>query len=194
MDRLSALTLGFLGLAFAACESKSNEPPPSRVNAAKTTKTQGTTIESFCDVHATADTARQLAWPKLGEAAPAPASTWRWINIWATWCKPCTKELPLLVQWRDKLRSTTPFDLVFVSIDESNDDLETFKKTQPSTPPTLRIADTKIWEAWFVHLGLTAGTPIPIHVFVDPKQRVRCVRAGAVREQELPIVEKLLAQ
>jgi thiol-disulfide isomerase/thioredoxin len=195
MDRLSALSLAVALVGLVACdESKSTQPPPSRVNAAKTAKTQGTTVESFCDVRPAADTAPQLAWPRLAEPAPAPATTWRWINVWATWCKPCVEEIPLLARWRDKLKGTRPFDLTFVSIDESADDLAAYKKAHPDTPPTLRIADTKVQEAWFVQLGLTAGTPIPVHIFVDARQRVRCVRAGAVREQDFAIVEKLLGE
>jgi hypothetical protein len=58
----------------------------------------------------------------------------------------------------------------------------------------LRLTDEKAQEAWFAQLGLNAGTPIPVHIFVDAKQRVRCVRAGGVRDKDLAIVEKLLAE
>jgi thiol-disulfide isomerase/thioredoxin len=179
-------------LLLAACdESKSGEPPPSRVNAAKTTKRQGNSVEAFCDVYAAPDKAPSFAWPPLAESAPAPATTWRWINLWASWCKPCTEEIPRLAKWRDKLKT---FDLVLVSIDQSTDDLAAYQKLLPETRRTLRLTDEKAQEAWFTKLGLTAATPIPVHVFVDAKQRVRCVRAGGVRDQDLPIVEKLLAE
>ena len=41
-------------------------------------------------------------------------------------------------------------------------------------------------------LGLDRGAAIPIHVFVDPQQRVRCVRVGAVSEPDYKTVEHLL--
>jgi thiol-disulfide isomerase/thioredoxin len=185
MDRLSAL----ICLALLGCEdSRPSGDPPSRVNAAKTTQQKGTSVESFCDVHATADKAAKLAWPALAEPAPKPATTWRWINVWATWCKPCIEEMPRLAAWKKKLGN----DLVFVSVDESADEIAGFKKSHPETPDSLRLADAKSQEAWFAQLGLQGAPPIPIHVFVDPQQRVRCVRAGGVRDQDYAIIEKLL--
>jgi len=191
MDRLSALiALAALG----ACEeTKPSGDPPSRVNAAKTTQHKGATVESFCDVYAAAAKAPKLVWPALAEAPPAPAAGWRWINIWATWCKPCVEEMPRLVKWQAKLGGPTKLDLAFVSVDESADDITTFKKSHPDTPATLRLADSKTQEAWFTQLGLVGAPPIPIHVFVDAQQRVRCVRAGGVRDADYAIIEKLLA-
>ena len=46
---------------------------------------------------------------------------------------------------------------------------------------------------WFRDLGLIGDPPIPIHVFVDATNHVRCARAGGVREQDYAVVEKLLA-
>ncbi len=192
MDRLSALiALAALG----SCEeSKSGEPPPSRVNGAKTTKAQGATTDAFCDVRAGADTAKPFAWPSLAEAAPPAASGWRWINVWATWCKPCVEEMPRLAKWKPKLEAAgKKVDLQFVSVDESADDVGAFRKAHPDTPASLRLADSKTQETWFAQLGLT-GSTIPIHVFVDPQGRVRCVRAGGVRDQDYGAIEKLLGE
>ncbi|MBA2541412.1 MAG: TlpA family protein disulfide reductase [Deltaproteobacteria bacterium] len=201
MDRLSAL---IVLAALGACDdTKPAGDPPSRVNAAKTTQTKGATVESFCDVYATPDKAPKLVWPVLAatgvavpggaEAPPAPAAGWRWINIWATWCKPCVEEMPRLVKWQAKLGGPAKLDLAFVSVDESADAIATFKKSHPDTPTTLRLADSKTQETWFTQLGLAGAPPIPIHVFVDAQQRVRCVRAGGVRDQDYAIIEKLLA-
>jgi thiol-disulfide isomerase/thioredoxin len=192
MDRLSALTISLAVLA--ACDkSGSTEPPPSRVNGAKTTKAQGATVEAFCDVHATAADAKPFSWPALVEPAPAAASTWRWINIWATWCRPCTEEMPRLVKWKPKLEAAgKKVDLQFVSVDESASDVADFRKDLKDAPATNRLADSKAQEQWFTQLGLTGSPPIPIHVFVDPQQKIRCVRSGCVRDVDYPIVEKLL--
>ncbi len=193
MDRLSAL-ITVLALSLS-CEESKPEPAPSRVNGAKTTKGQGATVDAFCDVHSSADNAKPLAWPALTGAAPAPAATWRWINVWATWCKPCVDEIPRLAKWNTKLAAAgKKFDLAFVSVDESADDVGAFRKDHPEIASSLRLADSKAQDAWFAQLGLTGSPPIPIHVFVDPQQRVRCVRAGGVRDQDYGVVEKLLAE
>ncbi|HEU0030684.1 MAG TPA: TlpA disulfide reductase family protein [Kofleriaceae bacterium] len=198
MDRLPALirvALGTLALACAVggCEDKkaSSEPPPSRVNAAKVTANQGATTEAFCDVYAKAADAKPLAWPALASGAPpAAAKTWRWINVWATWCKPCVEEMPRLAKWRDKLG----IDLAFVSVDDSDDAIAAFRKEHPGTPASLRIADTKAQEAWIAQLGLPGAPPIPIHIIVDDQSRVRCVRAGGVLESDYAIIEKLIRE
>jgi thiol-disulfide isomerase/thioredoxin len=193
MDRLPALIV--LAVLGSCEESKSSEPPPSRVNAAKTTKAQGATTDAFCDVRAGADSAKPFAWPALAEAAPPAVSTWRWINVWATWCKPCVEEMPRLAKWKPKLEAAgKKIELQFVSVDESADDVATFRKAHPDTPASHRLADSKAQETWFTQLGLTGSPPIPIHVFVDPQQRVRCVRAGGVRDQDYAAVEKLLGE
>ena len=196
MDRLSALAIVLLALGLVACEERRDPSaaPPSRVNAAKVSARQGTTVEAFCDVHFK-DNAPAFQWPALapGETAPAAAPSWRWVNVWATWCKPCIEEMPRLLRWRDQLaRSTHPVDLVFVSVDETADVVEAFRTKHPETPPSLRLADPDNQGVWFRALGLDGEPPIPIHVFVDPEGRVRCARAGGVREQDFAVIERLL--
>jgi len=178
---------------LCACDKGTPGDPPSRVEGAKTAKVQGTSVEAFCDVYTPADQAKPLVWPALVEAAPAPAATWRWVNVWATWCKPCVDELPRLASWQPKLAAAGhPIDLVFVSVDESADNLTEFRSAYPKTPPTLRLANSETQGAWFAQLGLAGAPPIPIHVFVDPAQNIRCVRAGGVRDKDYAVVEKLL--
>lgn len=185
MDRLPAL---IACLALAACESKSSTPEPSRVNAAKTAK-KTDAVASFCDVRHDRETAPKLEVPPLVDGTlAAPAGKWRWLNVWATWCKPCVEEIPRIVKWRDKLG----VDLAFVSVDESADDLAAYRKLHPETPASPRLAKPDGQGAWYAALGLDAGAPIPIHVFVDPDGRVRCVRAGGVREQDFDAIAALL--
>ncbi|MBS1119197.1 MAG: Thioredoxin [Deltaproteobacteria bacterium] len=197
MDRLSALTIAFALVACKDAGDHAGEPPPSRTNSAKAGAHQAASAVAFCDLHASADKAAPLAWPALavGDTAPPAATTWRWINVWATWCKPCVEEMPRLARWRDKLSAGGhPIELAFVSVDESADDVAAFRKLHPDTPATLRIASGKTAEAWFAQLGLVGAPPIPIHVFVDPQSRIRCARAGAVRDQDFAVIERLLAE
>jgi thiol-disulfide isomerase/thioredoxin len=44
------------------------------------------------------------------------------VNVWATWCPPCARELPLLERLRDVVRSE-PLEIVAVSIDASGRDV-----------------------------------------------------------------------
>ena len=187
MDRLPAL---ITVLALVACDKGDGHEaaPTSRVNAAKTTAKK-TDVAAFCDKQHKAEVAPVLAAPPLASGALAASTKWRWINVWATWCKPCIEEMPRLVKWQQ----TMPFELQFISVDEAEEDVTAYRKLHPETPASLRLAKPDAQGAWFTQLGLDAGAPIPVHIFVDPSNRVRCVRAGGVREQDLPMVEALFA-
>ncbi len=201
MDRLSALIACALAAAAgAACEERkpgAGGDPPSRVNTARTSARRGTTPEGLCSAHFPAGKGPALRWPALaassGPAPPAASAGWRWINVWATWCKPCIEEMPRLRTWRDKLAAAgKPFELAFVSIDESDAEVAEFRKLHPGAPPSARLADPSSSAAWFRELGLSGDQRIPIHVFVDASGRVRCALEGEVREQDYAVIEKLL--
>lgn len=180
-------------LALAACGNEAKEPPASRVDGAKVGAKQLATVEAFCDYLAKDDASGPaMSWPQLvaGEIAPAAAKGWRWLNVWATWCKPCVEELPRLGRWRPKLAGV---ELTFVSIDEKQEDIDAFHKLHADAPASLRVADPEKINAWLAQLGLDGSPPIPIHVFISPTGHVRCARAGSVREQDFGVVQKLLS-
>jgi thiol-disulfide isomerase/thioredoxin len=197
MDRLSAV-IGLAALACACGNDKDASPTPSRVNGAKVaTNTTGSgSVEAFCDARDPGDKGPLFQWPALAAAPPAAAPSWRWVNVWATWCKPCIEELPRIVKWHDKLvASGKQVDLQFVSVDESEADVTEFRKNHTDAPASMRMADPeKKMSPWFKELGLGEAPPVPIHVFVGPAGHIRCARAGAVREQDYAVVERVLSE
>jgi len=189
MDRLP--TLIALCATLTACDKQSSEPPASRTNGAKVTTSQ-VTVEELCDKHFPDDTGPLLKLPALVDGTLAPSSTtWRWINIWATWCKPCVEEMPRLVRSRDKLGK--PVDLAFISVDEDPADIASHRADHPDTPPSPRPPDPKKMGQLFAPVGPHAPAPVPIHVFVRPSGHVACARAGSVRDRDLPAIKQLLA-
>lgn len=194
MDRLSAL---IIVVALAGCQDqKSQGAPAGRADTAKTVVKQGNTTKAFCDVHAPAASAATLTWPALTSTPPtSTAATWRWINVWATWCQPCIEEMPRIAKWRDQLVTPArPLEVSFISVDESDAVVDELRKSNPSIPPSLRLAKPDQAQTWFQQLGLAGAPPIPIHVFVDAQNKVRCVRAAAIRDSDFASVEKLLAE
>jgi len=191
MDRLSALII-----VFAACGKDDAPAPPPRVDGAKVGVRQTASTDAFCDVHVTDDKGPLLTFPALaGEVPSATAGHWRWLNIWATWCKPCVEEMPRLARWHDKLAAAGhQVDLAFVSVDESDTDITAFRKLHSDAPVSARLAEPAKQTAWFTALGLDAASPIPIHVFVSPSGHVRCARAGGLREQDYAAVARLLGE
>lgn len=198
MSRAIALAL----FVLAACgddaaETETLGGPIGRFEAVKATR-RGPQLDAFCDVRTAPDavaTARAFAWPPLSAAtpAPAPATTWRWINVWATWCEPCIEEMPRIVGWKDRLaRDGVPVDLVLLSADASDDVVTRWRAAHAGTPESLRLSDPGQMSAFFQSVGLDAAPPIPIHVFVDPQQRVRCARAGAINDDHYAAVAAIL--
>jgi hypothetical protein len=76
-------------------------------------------------------------------------------------------------------------------VDENLADVTAFRQRHPEVPSSTRVAESA---AWFRELGLAGEPPIPIHVFVSPAGKIRCVRAGGVREQDYAVVEKLFTE
>lgn len=200
MDRLHTLGIALAvasAAAAAACDKagEKGEPPGERVNAVKATQKKVVTVEEFCDVRApTAAASPAVVFPPLtpGQAPPARGG-WRWLNVWATWCKPCIEEMPLLGRWQKELAAEgVKVDVVFLSVDENAQLVDSFRASHPSTPASLLIEKATALQPWLVAIGLGEGAPIPVHVFIDPEDRVRCVRAGGVKENDLPAVKSVL--
>jgi thiol-disulfide isomerase/thioredoxin len=115
---------------------------------------------------------------------------WRWINVWATWCKPCIEEMPMLVEWRKKLEPVD--DLVLISADESRDLVVEFRKKHPKTPESLLISNVQALPGWLAEIGLDAGGSLPIQILVDGDDNVRCIRAGGVTQNNFSVVEAMV--
>jgi thiol-disulfide isomerase/thioredoxin len=58
------------------------------------------------------------------------------VNFWASWCKPCRKELPVLQQWRDELAGRG-VAFVTVSVDEDPRKADRFLEHQGLSLPVV---------------------------------------------------------
>jgi thiol-disulfide isomerase/thioredoxin len=189
MDRLSALAIVALVAPISCDSGEKQTPPPSRAETGKVGSGQAASTDAFCDFHKRDDSGPLFSAPPVGEVKllGPQNSHWLWINVWATWCHPCVEEMPRITSWQKKLPNV---DLEFISIDDTDDAIAKFDHA----PHTARIADPKAQDSWFKQLGLDAGAPIPINVFVSPTGHVRCARAGSIREQDYAAIEKLLGE
>ncbi|MCA9666217.1 MAG: redoxin family protein [Myxococcales bacterium] len=195
----AALVLFALAALCAGCPQESTSVP-GRVNAASGAAGESSAAKrakiaaGFCDVTHAAGKGPRFELPKLaGAAAPELGGGKRlWVNVWATWCKPCVAELPLLSRWPARLAGVR---FVMLSADADADALRAFYKRRPKTPrgPRLADADAKALAAWLGKYGLAAGASLPVHFFVGADQRVRCVRAATLRSSDYPRVAAMLA-
>jgi thiol-disulfide isomerase/thioredoxin len=195
MDRLSLVTLALAGLV-SACESGKSESSSagsrSRFEAVEAQADPRFAPDQFCE-NWQAGGGPAFSFPPLaGAAAPAPGPV-RWVNVWATWCKPCIEEFPRIADWKAKLDATGhPTEVVFVSVDGADVDLAGFAKTHPQVEDTLRISDPEQLSGWLVSLGLPANAVLPIHLFVDAAGKLRCVRMGGVGAEDYAGVEAVI--
>jgi peroxiredoxin len=110
------------------------------------------------------------------------------VNFWATWCKPCTTEMPAMQASFDKLRDK---GFVVLAINELEDDAKVRDhiKQYGHTFPVLMDRDNKVANQFGV-FGL------PVSVFIDQQGRVQeYIKGGLLTEQMInDLVAKLQKQ
>ncbi len=98
------------------------------------------------------------------------------VNFWATWCKPCTTEMPAMQATYDRLRDK---GFVVLAINELEDEAKVREHIQQysHTFPVLMDRDNKVANQFGV-FGL------PVSVFIDEKGVVReYIKGGLLTEQ-----------
>ena len=145
MDRLPTLIVVIVALALVvalagACDQNEKPAPgESRVNAAKVTAKK-TDTAAFCDKQFPVETAPVFEAPALADGGKLPASTkWRWVNVWATWCKPCLKEIPDLSKVYEKYKARGLVMLGIMTDDPDHNQLLNFQSDNEMTYPVVRV-------------------------------------------------------
>lgn len=98
------------------------------------------------------------------------------VNFWATWCKPCTTEMPAMQAMYDKLRDK---GFVVLAVNELEDEVKVRDhiKQHGHTFPVLMDRDNKVANQFGV-FGL------PVSVFIDEKGVVQeYIKGGLLTEQ-----------
>ncbi|HEY5377608.1 MAG TPA: TlpA disulfide reductase family protein [Polyangiaceae bacterium] len=143
-----------------------------------------------------ADAGRSFPKKHLSRAAGKDASVppdslatgsgkWTWVNFWAAWCAPCKEEIPRLLGFEQKLAASgAAFRLSFVSLDDDERQLDDFLDTEPAAGlhASYWLKEGSEREDWLKAAGQSPDAPLPFHILVDPKGKIRCAIQGAVED------------
>ncbi len=129
-------------------------------------------------------------------AAAASGTGWTWVNLWATWCGPCVDEMELLGRWRDGFsRDGTQVSFELVSIDDQDRGKELGAFHSKGLPGPIRwLRSEPDLGPLLDSLGVARDAMIPIHALVDASGWLRCVRVGAIHEQDYAAVKGFLTR
>lgn len=134
--------------------------------------------------------------PAPPESLQISAGKWTWLNFWAAWCAPCKEEIPRLLGFEKKLGSGgAPFRLSFISLDDDERQLQDFLDAEPD--PGLHasywLKEGSEREDWLKAAGQRPDAPLPFHLLVDPKGKIRCAISGAIEDGDYAEIAGIVA-
>jgi peroxiredoxin len=109
------------------------------------------------------------------------------LNFWATWCEPCTAEMPALQRAQDRFRES---GLVVLGVDfqERDEEITAFLSQVGVTFPSLVDRTGEVTRQW-------RATGLPTTFLIDRQGIIRDVRVGPYTDEMLDErLGKLLAQ
>jgi thiol-disulfide isomerase/thioredoxin len=174
----------FAGACDDAGAAKSEPAAEGRVNAVLATGKKAS-FADLCDV--APEPAKAFAWPEM--SAPAPGNSgwrYRWVNVWATWCKPCVEELPLLArsfaEWK---KAGQAVGLTLLSVDADASAAQSFIAGRAGLPSSLQLKEAGKASEWLTSVGLASGSAIPVHMVLDAQDKLLCARSGGISPGDL---------
>ncbi|WP_037588316.1 TlpA family protein disulfide reductase [Stenoxybacter acetivorans] len=131
-------------------------------------------------------TADLHSWPQeKAVSIEAEANTIQVINVWATWCKPCREEMPMLDTWyrqQQKIGGKPKVSLISIALDRA-ENLSRFQQQVRVSYPWWRYTGNDS-VAWMQSLGNPVGA-LPFTLIRAPQCGFKQTLLGALKQDEL---------
>ena len=134
--------------------------------------------------------------PSQPESLAIGGGKWTWLNFWAAWCAPCKEEIPRLLGFEQKLVAAgAPFRLSFVSLDVDERQLQDFLDSQPSAGlhASYWLKEGNEREDWLKSAAQNPEAPLPFHLLIDAKGKIRCAIQGAVEDADYAEISAIVS-
>jgi len=131
-------------------------------------------LASFGMVVQPSNHVRTIRYPELATMLNQPGDTTYVFNFWATWCKPCVKELPQFQALESEMKGKA-VRVVFVSLDFASQlerVVEPFVTAHKVEQPVLLLDETD-YNAWIDKLDSTWEGNLPATLVVNNARHFR---------------------
>ena len=102
------------------------------------------------------------------------------LNFWATWCEPCRREMPMLMDLQ-RQHGSTGFQVVGIALDD-REQVQSFVSTYGISYPIL-VGEADVFETSATY-GNKEGV-LPYSVLIDDEGIIRWKYAGILREDQV---------
>ena len=107
-----------------------------------------------------------------------------YVDVWATWCGPCKREIPFLKELEGKYRGKN-IEFVSVSVDKAADHDKWQKMVKEKELKGIQLFSDKDWDSDFVKGYLIKG--IPRFILIDPNGNI--VNSNAPRPSDSKLID-----
>ncbi len=107
-----------------------------------------------------------------------------YVDVWATWCGPCKREIPFLKDVEKKYHDKN-IEFVSISVDKAKDHDKWLKMVKEKELKGIQLFADKDWESDFVKGYLIKG--IPRFILIDPNGNI--VNSNAPRPSEDKLID-----
>lgn len=117
------------------------------------------------------------------------------VNFWATWCRPCVREIPDFMEVNNKFSSRKDFKMILVSVDDKDNlksEVLPFLKDNQITADVYLLDDTKRMNYWMPKVDKSWSGSIPATVFYKNGEKLKFVEKQLHKAELITIIDQYL--